>query len=313
VNPPPDGYTVRPSTRDDIEAIAHLIQAIDLHDEGIVEPVRGHIDDDWADPLFHAEQDTVVVASELGDLAAYASAWGIEPSTSVEAWINVHPDHRGRGLGTWLVGWAETRSRRYLIQSGTSTLLRPSVSSSGDGRAFLERSGYRHVRTFWHMERTLEGTERAGSPPAGVTIRPFRDGDGPAMHRVLEASFEGHFGFERMAYESWESAIFRTPSWDPSVVFLAERGGEPVGVLIATIQEEEPWVADLGVLEDHRGTGIGRALLRRAFAELAARGWTIVKLNVDGENRSGATRLYESAEMTRGRSWHVYEKRIDAD
>ena len=72
-------------------------------------------------------------------------------------------------------------------------------------------------------------------------------------------------------------------------------------------------MAELGVLEAHRGTGVGGALLRRAFAELAARGWTIVKLNVDGENRSGATRLYESAGMTRGRSWDFYEKRIDAD
>ena len=38
---PPDGYTVRPATRDDIETIARLIQTIDRHDEGIVEPVRG--------------------------------------------------------------------------------------------------------------------------------------------------------------------------------------------------------------------------------------------------------------------------------
>jgi mycothiol synthase len=313
VNLPPDGYTVRPATRDDIDAIARLIQAIDLHDEGIVEPVRGHIEDEWANPLFDAEQDTLVVAAESGEPAAYASAWGIEPSTSVEAWINVHPDHRGRGLGTWLVDWAEARTRRYLDRPGTSTLVRPSVSPSGAGGAFLQGLGYRHVRTFWHMERRLEGTEEAGNAPDGVTIRPYRDGDGPVLHRVLEASFEGHFGFEPMAYDAWDAAMLRAPSSDLSLVFLAERGGELVGALTTAIDEEEPWVAELGVLEAHRGTGIGRALLRRAFAELAAHGWTIVKLNVDGENRSGATRLYESAGMTRGRSWHVYEKRIGAD
>jgi mycothiol synthase len=309
----PDGYTVRPAIRDDIESIARLVQTIDRHDEGIVEPVRGAIEDDWANPLFDAEQDTLVVAAEAGELAAYASAWGIEPSAFVEAWINVHPDHRGRGLGTWLVGWAEARSRRYLARPGTSTLLRPSVSSSGAGGAFLGGLGYRHVRTFWHMERRLDGSERSGPEPDGVTIRPFRDDDGPVLHRVLEASFEGHFGFEPMAYDAWKTAMLGAPSSDLSLVFLAERGGELVGALTTAIDEEEPWVAELGVLEGHRGTGIGRALLRRAFAELAARGWTIVKLNVDGENRSGATRLYESAGMTRGRSWHVYEKRIDAD
>ncbi len=310
---PPAGYSVRPSTRDDIDTIARLVQAIDRHDAGIAEPVRGFIEDDWANPLFDPEQDTLVLAAETGDLAAYGSAWGIEPSSSVEAWISIHPEHRGRGLGTWLVGWAEARSRRYLADLGTSTLLRPVVSSSGAGGAFLAGLGYRHARTFWHLERRLEGTEEAGNAPAGVSIRPFRDGDGPAVHRVLEASFEGHFGFEPMTYEAWEAADLRAPSTDLSLVFLAEYGGDVVGVLRAGFLEEDPWVHELGVLEAHRGTGIGRALLRRVFAELAARGRTTVKLNVDGENRTGATRLYESVGMRPGRSWHFYEKRIDAD
>lgn len=132
------------------------------------------------------------------------------------------------------------------------------------------------------------------------------------MHRVLEASFEGHFASEPMAYEAWEEANLRAPSTELSLLFTAERGGELVGALTTAI-DEQAWVAELGVLEAHRGAGIGRALLRRAFAELAARGHTIVKLNVDGENASGATRLYEGVGMRRGRSWLFYEKRIHAD
>lgn len=100
---------------------------------------------------------------------------------------------------------------------------------------------------------------------------------------------------------------------DLSLVFLAERDGDVVGVLTAGLDEEESWVRELGVLEGHRGRGIGRALLMRVFAELAARGRIVVKLNVDGENRTGATRLYESAGMRPGRSWRFYEKRIGAD
>jgi ribosomal protein S18 acetylase RimI-like enzyme len=310
---PPAGFAARPATREDIDGMARLAQAVDRHDDGVVEPVRGHIEDDWANPLFRAHDDTMLVFAGDGSLAAFATCWGIEPASSVEAWVNVHPDHRGRGLATSFLDWAEARTGRYLIEPGSSTLLRPAVSPSGGGVAFLERRGYRHARTFWHMERRLEGTETAGPSPEGVTIRPFREGDGPILHRVLEASFEGHFGFEPMTYDDWEAANLRAPSTELSLVFLAERGGEPVGALTTAIDEEESWVVELGVLEAHRGIGIGRALLRRAFAELAARGRTIVKLNVDGENRSGATRLYESAGMTRGRSWRFYEKRIDAD
>ena len=309
---PPAGYTARPATRVDIDRMAGLAQEVDRSDEGVVEPVRGHIEDDWANPLFRDEEDSMLAFARDGSLAACATCWGIEPVSSLEAWINVHPDHRGRGLGTSLVGWAEARARRSLVEMGTSTLLRPIVSSSGDGRAFLERLGYRQVRTFWHMERHLDGAESAGRPPDSVTIRPFRDGDGPALHRVLEASFEVHFGSEPMAYEAWEEANLRAPSTELSLQFVAERGGELVGALTTAI-DEQAWVAELGVLEAHRGAGIGRALLRRVFAELGARGHTIVKLNVDGGNTSGATRLYEGVGMTRGRSWLFYEKRIDAD
>jgi mycothiol synthase len=308
---PPAGSTARPATRDDIDRMASLVQAVDQHDEGVVEPIRTHMEDEWANPLFHAADDTALVFADDETLAAFAICWGIEPTASVEAWINVHPAYRGQGLGTWSVGWAELRTRRYLTP-GTWTLLRPSVSSD-EGRAFLQGLGYRYARTFWHMSRPLDGTERFGSTPTGVAIRPYRDGDGPAIHRVLEAAFEGHFGFDRMAYDAWEAANLRAPSTELDLIFLAEREDEAVGALIAGFVEEESWVIELGVMREHRGLGIGRALLRRAFAELASRGRPSVKLNVDGDNESGATRLYEQEGMTRGRSWQFYEKRIDAD
>ena len=310
---PPDGFTVRPATHDDIGSMARLVQAVDLHDEGIVEPVQTHLEDEWANPLFDPAEDTMLALAPDGSLAGFAVSWGIDPAASVEGWINVHPAHRAEGLGTWLVRWAEHRTARYLTRSGTWTLLRPSVSS-GEGRSFLEALGYRQARTFWHMSRALDGSERPGSTPEDVTIRPYRDGDGRAIHRVLETAFEGHFGSEPMAYDAWEAANLRAPSTQLDLIFLAEReGGDPVGAITAGFVEEESWVIELGVREEHRGLGIGRAFLRRVFAELAARGRTSVKLNVDGENRSGATRLYEQEGMTRGRSWYFYEKRIGAD
>ena len=146
---PPAGFTARPATQDDIEDMARLVQAVDLHDEGIVEPIRGHIEDEWANPLFHAEEDTLLGIAADGTLAAFATCWGIEPASSVEAWINVHPVHRGVGLATWLMRWAELRTRRYLTRAWdvdtapAERLLRrrvaPSWGPSGIGT--LERSG----------------------------------------------------------------------------------------------------------------------------------------------------------------------------
>jgi mycothiol synthase len=308
---PPAGFVARPATEDDIDDMARLVQAVDQHDDRVVEPIRTHLEDEWANPLFHAADDTALAFADDGTLVAVAICWGIEPAAKVEAWINVHPAHRGHGLGTWSVRWAELRTRRYLTP-GSWTLLRPSVSSEA-GRAFLESLGFRHVRTFWHMSRPLDGTEVSGTPPNGVTIRPYREGDGRAMHHVLESAFEGQFGFDPMPYDAWEAVALRSPSTKLSLIFLAASAGDPVAALIAGFVEDESWVYELGVRTGHRGLGIGRALLRRAFAELAAMGRTSVKLSVDGENESGATRLYEREGMKRGRSWQVYEKRIDAD
>jgi GNAT superfamily N-acetyltransferase len=314
VNLPLDRYTSRPATRDDIDGIAGLVQAVDLHDAGVVKPVRALIEDDWAHPRFDTDRDTLLVYDDAGGLSAYAQVSGLDPSSPLDVWILVEPAHRGDGLGSWLLTWAEARARGSLADRVSSTALRPSFSGDDPGAArLLGARGYRHVRTFWHMDRLLDGTEAAGEPPRGVTIRKLRDGEGPVLHRLLESAFEGHFGFEPMAYQGWERAVLRLPSVDPSLVFLAERDGETVGGLIAGHVEDESWVHELGVLEEHRGLGIGGALLQRVFAELASKGRTKVKLNVDGENRTGAPRLYGSVGMRTGRSWLVYEKQIAAD
>ena len=59
-----------------------------------------------------------------------------------------------------------------------------------------------------------------------------------------------------------------------------------------------------------RGRGVGRALLEHGFALLAARGVERIQLNVDSQNATGATRLYERAGMTIRRSFDCYEKAL---
>jgi ribosomal protein S18 acetylase RimI-like enzyme len=49
-------------------------------------------------------------------------------------------------------------------------------------------------------------------------------------------------------------------------------------------------------------------LLEHGFALLAARGRTLVRLNVDSDNETGAAGLYERAGMHVLRSFHCYER-----
>ena len=57
-----------------------------------------------------------------------------------------------------------------------------------------------------------------------------------------------------------------------------------------------------------RGRGAGVALLHRSFATFAGRGVRRVILNVDAENSTGATALYERAGMRVINRWDVWER-----
>jgi ribosomal protein S18 acetylase RimI-like enzyme len=107
----------------------------------------------------------------------------------------------------------------------------------------------------------------------------------------------------------WVSDTLGAAPWDPSLVAIAERDGEPVGIVVAQANEGIGWIVDLGVLAHARGGGVGRALLEHGFELLARRGFTRIRLNVDSGNETGATRLYERAGMRVRRTFDLYEMR----
>jgi len=64
----------------------------------------------------------------------------------------------------------------------------------------------------------------------------------------------------------------------------------------------------LGVLASRRGRGIGAGLLRSSFGIFAGRGVRRVALNVDAENPTGATALYERVGMRIINRWDLWER-----
>ena len=178
----------------------------------------------------------------------------------------------------------------------------------------LAEAGFERVRTFWHMERLVTpGLAEPGLPP-GIEVRPYREEhDGPELHRVIEASFAEHFGWEPTSYEEYRAFEMDGPLWDPTLVTFAVADGAIAGVITANRNGDVGWIGELGVMPQQRGRGIGAALLGLAFSQLAARGLSAVRLNVDAGNETGATRLYERVGMRVRRAWLMYEKELAAD
>jgi ribosomal protein S18 acetylase RimI-like enzyme len=68
------------------------------------------------------------------------------------------------------------------------------------------------------------------------------------------------------------------------------------------------WVQQIAVRKDHRGRGLGRALLQHAFGEFFRRGERRAGLSTD--SRTGARTLYEHVGMRVTSSYTHYAKEL---
>jgi ribosomal protein S18 acetylase RimI-like enzyme len=172
----------------------------------------------------------------------------------------------------------------------------------GTDRA-LRDAGFEHERTFWRMERSLRPTAPdPGNPPGGVAVRAAQDDDRDRalLHRLFTESFAQHWGTVHRTEDEWWERLRSGVGLDSSQWWISEVNGEPAGFLMGDASRAADgggYLRYLGVLEQARGRGVAKHLLRLAFAEHARRGWEWVQLTVDTGNVTGAPALYASVGM----------------
>lgn len=199
----PFGYHARPARADDVPAIHALITECDRE---VYERPRkdvGAIIADLGRPRLVPELDTVLVFDRTGSPAAWA--WVDRRSE-----IDVHPEHRGRGLGTALLRWAQERGR----QAGADRLVQIVPDGNAGAGALLRAWGYDPLLTSWLMEFRMPDEPALPRSPTGVSVRPYRDGDGPAVHLLVEDAFD-EWQERRAAYEEWALRTVERPAFAP--------------------------------------------------------------------------------------------------
>ena len=286
----PDGFDVRFATDADAAAVAELASAVEEVVLGAPVITEGDIRDWWrvTEPA-----ENVWLIHGGGRLAAAATLWPRGDAPTV--WGDVHPGVLGRGLGTALLDLAEGRASDL----GAGAVRNEVFGQDELAAALLASRGYRAVRRHYGM-RILLGDEAPAEPewPEGRTVAAFRDGDGPAFHRVLAEAFRDEWGSAPMEYDEWRRARIEADDVDLGIWSLVRDGDEVVAVVRCDVfRYGGGWVAGLGVREGWRRRGIGLALLQHSFRVFHARGERSVGLGVDSENPTGATRLYERAGM----------------
>jgi GNAT superfamily N-acetyltransferase len=306
VQPLPDGYTVRPAELADLDAVLELVTACDLADYGEPDYTR----EDLLEELEEVElpTDSWLVHAPSGQLAGYMKL-SYRNHVSIEADGYVHPDQQGKGIGTHIVARAELRARELapLAPPGIRVTLGVATNSANERAAALLRSrGYTLARRFWRMAIEMDAPPNPPELASGITIRTVRDGeDYQPIYEAQQESFRDHWGFVSRPFEAWMRRTTGS-SFDPSLWFLAEAGGEIAGIALCSTFLEQGWVQTLGVRKPWRRRGVALALLRHAFGEFYQRGRRIVALGVDSESPTGATKLYEKAGMRVIRQFDIH-------
>lgn len=245
---------------------------------------------EWSEPGFDRDRDARVADG------GYAA---VEDFGDGRAWIELHGERPGP-----LLEWALERAPGNRLfcgaWEGNEAVLRA-----------VEAAGFRLVRHSYRMATELDGTAPAAAVPAGVELRAFRHGDERAVYETQMETFEDSWEHVHMPYERWLHWTVERPGFDPGLWLLAVDGERIAGIVLCRIHEEDPatgWVTILGVRRAWRRRGLGEALLRAGFAELARRGCRRAVLGVDAQSLTGAHRLYERAGMHVAARFDVYER-----
>jgi mycothiol synthase len=285
----PTDFTIRALTWDDIEEATEVLLADERAARGSVNWDAG----DTRDWLSHVDlEQNAWVVETAGRLVAVGAM--TVRAENFDAWLVVHPEVIGRGVGSALIGIAESRAREL----GAPSLRLGTLVENAAGKALLEQSGYHDVRHFFQMQIDLGGPPPEPSWPEGIAVGRFDLADARALHAAINDAFAGQWSFHPRPFDEWAKHRLEADDFDPTLWFVAREGDEIAGFAMCTAKRwGTPHVALLGVREPWRRRGLGLALLHQVFGEFYRRGERKVGLGVDAQNETGATLLYERAGM----------------
>lgn len=179
-------------------------------------------------------------------------------------------------------------------------------------RGVLEDAGWSSIRHSFQMRIDLDSELPEPRWPSGLEPRNLRPGEEERVYEAHQDAFADHWEHHRYSFEDWRAYNVGRPSFDPSLWWLVDDGDELAGIsLNAWHFSGDPrfgWIHVLGVRPPWRKRGLATALLRHSFRDFRDRGATRVGLGVDGENTTGAVRLYERVGMRSVRRTDIYER-----
>lgn len=272
------------------------------------------------------QRDMLMVEGDTGPEAQTRTFWMKEKDREAYKHFvgaNVHPDHRGRGLGAALQRWLEARARQVAVEQGhpnpAEAHFQSFVYESERTRAaLLEAHGYAPARYFYLMERpNLDDIPHAPLAP-GLEVRPVRPEHMRAIWDANVEAFSDHWGEVEMTDADYQRFLTNPVEHQPDIWKVAwdTASNEVVGMVLGyinhaeneTFQRLRGWTENICVRRPWRKMGVARALMAENMRELKTRGMESAALGVDTDNPTGALRVYESMGFRPLQRDTVYQK-----
>jgi mycothiol synthase len=312
--PTPDKFpefTWRPAQIADAPALQRLLVEIEEADRRSWHETLEDRERDFNDPTTQPDKDSLVAVAQNGEIAALA--WTFAPPAADKEhyaylWGEVHPQYRGRGLGSFILEWNEARGRQILVSRGDDLprYLRTTCHDHLQDRIELfESRSFVRSRYAYRMRRDLSLPIPDVKMPYGIRMIPWKpELDLQTMDAANDA-FRDHWGFMPVSLDQWRLWFTGHPSFRPDLTYLAVAEGlnqeEVIGLCINRVMEEknrnegirEGWVQEVAVRRGWRGKGIATSLLCASMQAFKAIGLKQAGLAVDTENLTGALRIYE--------------------
>jgi mycothiol synthase len=254
-------------------------------------------------------EDSILIAMVDDRVVGWIRTWDFGRSPD-EGRLLMHsgqidPAWRRRGIGRALLAGAQVELARVWARrddppgttAGMHAWLFARNSSSID---LLETDGYRRLRYVVEMTRSLDDLP-TDALPAGLTTRPVRPEDRPAIVQAMDAAMRDHRGWPDWTDDQLVAMFDHPIRGQLDVWQVAWDGDRVVGGVLgyidagenAEMHRQRGYTEGIFTIREWRGRGVASALIGRNLRLLQARGMTEAALSVDTENPSGALGLYE--------------------
>jgi GNAT superfamily N-acetyltransferase len=246
-------------------------------------------------------EDRIFLVAERGGRTVGCVSASRDPRSADAAFgriaLHVHPDCRGRGVGTALLAEATAHLRSLGVRKASTWALPESVGFARSHGfdvsrelrfSALDLTGFDPGSTAGSAAGSAAGAA-AGSTAGsdGIRLLPLREVDGQALYEadVAAATDEpGDVPSQPTPYETWRYEIWEEPGLDRDASTVALSGARIVSFSLVLRDGDRIWSDMTATVPEHRGRGLARAVKAVALAGAAAAGARIAYTSNDESN-----------------------------